>query len=145
MITATKKFRFEMAHMLSNHPSLCKNVHGHSYILEVTACTTTKNTGDMVVDFSDLKNIVNNTVVNDMDHAFAYNVDTTDECELAIVDVLKKYGKKIVAFTGRPTAEVMCKEIYNKLSTDIQYITNNYRLCKVRLYETESGWVEYAE
>ena len=144
MITATKKFRFEMAHMLSNHPSLCKNVHGHSYVLEVTAIAN-NNDCDMVVDFSDLKQLVNSVIVDKMDHAFAYNVDTTDECELAIVDVLKKYGKKIVAFTGRPTAEVMCKEIYNKLSTNIQYITNNYRLCKVRLYETESGWVEYAE
>lgn len=144
MITVTKKFRFEMAHMLSKHPSLCRNVHGHSYVLEVTAIAN-NNDCDMVVDFSDLKQLVNSVIVDNMDHAFAYNVDTTDECELAIVDVLKKYGKKIVAFTGRPTAEVMCKEIYNKLSTNIQYITNNYRLCKIRLYETESGWVEYAE
>lgn len=144
MITATKKFRFEMAHMLSKHPSLCRNVHGHSYVLEVTAIAN-NNDCDMVVDFSDLKQLVNSVIVDKMDHAFAYNVDTTDECELAIVDVLKKYGKKIVAFTGRPTAEVMCKEIYNKLSTNIQHITNNYRLCKIRLYETESGWVEYAE
>ena len=88
MITATKKFRFEMAHMLSNHPSLCKNVHGHSYVLEVTAIAN-NNDCDMVVDFSDLKQLVNSVIVDKMDHAFAYDNNSIDECENEIVAVLE--------------------------------------------------------
>ena len=45
----TKEFNFEMAHMLENHPSLCKNLHGHSYKLFVTLKGPIDN--DMVIDF----------------------------------------------------------------------------------------------
>ena len=30
-----KLFKFEAAHRLPNHPGKCKNLHGHSYKLEV--------------------------------------------------------------------------------------------------------------
>lgn len=142
MITATKKFRFEMAHMLSKHPSLCRNVHGHSYVLEVTAIAN-NNDCDMVVDFSDLKQLVNSVIVDKMDHAFAYDNNSIDECENEIVAVLHKYNKKIIPFYGRPTAEIMCQEIFRKLSDAAQ--GQRYSISKVRLYETESGWVEYAD
>lgn len=36
MLTVTKKFKFDAAHMLSGHEGLCKNLHGHQYLLEVT-------------------------------------------------------------------------------------------------------------
>ena len=35
-IRITKQFNFETAHALYGYDGLCKNVHGHSYKLDVT-------------------------------------------------------------------------------------------------------------
>jgi 6-pyruvoyltetrahydropterin/6-carboxytetrahydropterin synthase len=35
-IRVTKLFRFEMAHALNGYDGPCKNIHGHSYELQVT-------------------------------------------------------------------------------------------------------------
>jgi 6-pyruvoyltetrahydropterin/6-carboxytetrahydropterin synthase len=48
-IRLTKEFRFEMAHALWNYDGLCKNLHGHSYILNVTVI------GDPIEDESNPK------------------------------------------------------------------------------------------
>ena len=40
--------------------------------------------------------------------------------------------------------KIQAQNLNNKPIDCIVY-SNNYRLCKIRLYETESGWVEYAE
>ena len=32
----TKQFRLEMAHALVGYDGLCNQIHGHSYLLEVT-------------------------------------------------------------------------------------------------------------
>ncbi|MFZ1454476.1 MAG: 6-carboxytetrahydropterin synthase [Saprospiraceae bacterium] len=35
-IKLTKKFTFDMAHASYRHDGQCKNIHGHTYHLEVT-------------------------------------------------------------------------------------------------------------
>ena len=59
-VRVTKQFTFETGHALYGYDGLCKNVHGHSYKLDVTVIgspiednTHVKN--GMVIDFSDLK------------------------------------------------------------------------------------------
>jgi 6-pyruvoyltetrahydropterin/6-carboxytetrahydropterin synthase len=57
IIRITKEFQFEMAHALLGHDGPCKNIHGHSYKLDVTVKGKVKqNTTDpdegMVVDFT---------------------------------------------------------------------------------------------
>ena len=39
-IRITKQFNFETAHALYGYDGLCKNVHGHSYKLDVTVIGT---------------------------------------------------------------------------------------------------------
>lgn len=36
MISITKKIEFEAAHRLSNYQGPCKEIHGHTYKLEVS-------------------------------------------------------------------------------------------------------------
>ncbi len=59
-IRLTKQFAFEMAHSLWNYDGLCKNIHGHSYKLDVTVIgkpidDESNNKQGMVMDFIDLK------------------------------------------------------------------------------------------
>jgi len=73
-IRVTKKFSFEMAHALEGHDGKCRNIHGHSYYLFVTLIGKPIIEKDdpkngMVMDFADLKEIVNNEIINPLDHA----------------------------------------------------------------------------
>ena len=57
MTTATKTIKFDAAHVLTNHEGLCKNLHGHTYRVDVTVAQSADDTKDMVIDFKDLKKI----------------------------------------------------------------------------------------
>ena len=59
MILLTKHFDFEMAHALMDYPGKCRNIHGHSYKMEVTVVGETQPDTGMVMDFKHLKDLVN--------------------------------------------------------------------------------------
>ena len=80
-IRITKEFKFETGHALYGYDGLCKNVHGHSYKLAVTVLgnpimETSHVKHGMVMDFSDLKEIVNKLIVMPFDHATVLNVNS---------------------------------------------------------------------
>ena len=72
-IRLTKQFDFEAAHALEGYHGKCKDIHGHTYHLEVTvtgdivhASTDVKDS--MVIDFNDLKKIVKENIIDNFDH-----------------------------------------------------------------------------
>lgn len=136
----TKKFRFEMAHILSNYDGLCGNLHGHSYECLVTFQSDVLEDG-MVCDFSKIKALVKENIIDKMDHSFAYNSQTTDAYEKAIVDVEKAYNKRMVAFPFRTTAENMATyigETINELLKDTP-MCGRVVCSHVQLFETTTG------
>lgn len=135
----TKKFEFEMAHLLSNHPALCQNLHGHSYKLFVTIQGDVVD--DMVADFKELKEIVNKVIVDKLDHCFAFNINTTDEFEKEVAEVVLKHNKKHYAFDFRTTCENMSKWMYELLNAEMQ--DKAYKVSKITLYETSGSYCEY--
>ena len=71
-IRITKQFSFETGHALYGYDGKCKNVHGHSYKLSVTVIgipISDRNNAKygMVIDFSDLKKIVREDIVDVLD------------------------------------------------------------------------------
>lgn len=137
----TKQFEFEMAHMLAGHPSLCKNLHGHSYKLFVTVEGPVVD--DMVVDFKDLKAVVKGAIVDPLDHCFAFNANTDDEFEKDLIAVVKKHQKKCFAFPWRTSCENMAKWMYEELNDGLKLGKATYRVSKIKLYETSSSFAEY--
>lgn len=74
--TVTKQFRFEAAHSLPNHDGKCKNLHGHSYLLEVTVSGEKHKSGSkegMIIDFTDMSKIVEENIISKWDHQFLNN------------------------------------------------------------------------
>ena len=140
MIYISKKFTFDMAHMLENHPSKCKNLHGHTYKLYITVGRDELD-NDMVIDFKDLKNIVEKNVIDKLDHSFAYNLNTNDILIKDIVNLLKKNGRKVYGFKSRTTCEVMTKEIWDILFNLLK--DNGLVLVNIKLYEGEGSYAEY--
>ena len=65
-----RRFEFEAAHKLPNHPGKCRELHGHSYKLSVKVERAVDESSGMVIDFSDLKAIVKESIVSRLDHVY---------------------------------------------------------------------------
>ena len=71
-IRLTKEFSFESAHALEGYDGKCRHIHGHSYRLYVTIIgepisDSVNPKYGMVMDFGDLKNIVNEEIILDIE------------------------------------------------------------------------------
>lgn len=142
MYNATKEFRFEMAHVLTNYKGLCGNLHGHSYKCLVTLSSDSLDNG-MVMDFSIIKKIINEKVLGPMDHACAFNSNSDDKFENELYELCKKHNKRVVVFPFRTTAENMSKWIYDRINDEIGNLL--IQCTKVELYETTTGHATYEE
>ncbi len=140
-IRVTKEFNFEIAHALWNYDGLCKNIHGHSYRLFVTAIGTpiedeTNPKNGMVIDFGDLKTIVNKEIVDPLDHAVILNVKAIEESTLDFNQMFEK--KYIVNF--QPTCENLVIDFARKLQVKLP---DNLKLHSLKLHETASSYAEW--
>ncbi len=63
----TCTFRFEAAHRLAWHPGRCRNLHGHSYRLDVSVEGPLDANG-VVLDFDELDAVVRREVIDRFDH-----------------------------------------------------------------------------
>lgn len=142
VIRITKEFKFETGHALYGYDGLCKNVHGHSYKLSVTLLGTPITDPDhvkygMVMDFSDLKKIVNESIVTPFDHATVLNVDSPHK-ELA--DTMESRGHKIMRVQYQPTSEMMVLDFAEKIKARLP---EQLRLHHLILRETETSYAEW--
>ena len=137
MITVTKTVRFDAAHVLTNHQGLCKNLHGHTYRVDVSVTQAAEDGRDMVIDFKDLKGIANEVICDRFDHAFVYNTESAGEREIAAV--VEKHGMRTVAIPFRSTAENLAKMFFGDLRPRIP------GLSAVKVWETADSCAEYRE
>ena len=134
MITVTKTVKFDAAHVLTNHQGLCKNLHGHTYRVDVSVAQAADDGRDMVIDFKDLKGIANAVICDRFDHAFIYNTESAGEKEIAAV--VEKNGMRTVAIPFRSTAENLAKMFYNELKSRVP------GLSAVKVWETADSCAE---
>ena len=135
MITVTKTVKFDAAHVLTNHQGLCKNLHGHTYRVDVSVAQEADDGRDMVIDFKDLKTIANEVICDRFDHAFIYNTESAGEKEIAAV--VEKNGMRTVAIPFRSTAENLAKMFYGELKLRIPGLSS------VRVWETVDSSAEF--
>ena len=135
MITVTKTVRFDAAHVLTNHQGLCKNLHGHTYRVDISVAQAEDDERDMVIDFKDLKAIANEVICDRFDHAFIYNTESAGEKEIAAV--VEKNGMRTVAIPFRSTAENLAKLFYNELKSRVP------GLSAVKVWETADSSAEF--
>ena len=137
MTTVTKTVKFDAAHVLTNHQGLCKNLHGHTYRVDISVAQSDGDARDMVIDFKDLKAIANEVICDRFDHAFVYNTESSGEREIAAV--VEKHGMRTVAIPFRSTAENLAKMFFADLKPRVA------GLAAVRVWETADSSAEYRE
>lgn len=141
MLKVAKEFSFDMAHLLDGHDGKCQNLHGHTYKLQVIVSGETEDNGakkGMVIDFADLKKVVNDLIISSMDHAFIY--DQSSERETKIAQLLQQLNSKTFALPMRSTAENLAQFIFQRLKENV-----GFHLHSVRLWETPTSFAEYGE
>ena len=143
IIKITKQFSFEMAHALRNYDGLCRNIHGHSYKMDITLAGRPLNDDNspkngMVMDFGDLKKLVNEEVISLFDHALVLNAKNDPQ----LIEVLKQNFDKIVVVEFQPTTENLLDFIAGKIK---QRLPETVKLCRVRLRETDTSYADWCE
>ena len=115
-VSVTKCFGFEAAHHLPRYEGACNRLHGHSYKMQVTVSGSVDEITGMIMDFTVLKSIVKEKVVDKYDH------------------------QNLNQFFPNPTAENMVIHIFRELS---EAFTNlGLTVESVKLWETESSFAE---
>jgi 6-pyruvoyltetrahydropterin/6-carboxytetrahydropterin synthase len=137
--TVTREFTFEASHHLPNHRGKCRRPHGHSYRLQVTLRgpiieAPGQSDDGMVMDFDDLKQIVNMTIIEALSDAVVRGKNAQP---------IEKGGmdhNDLNALTGiRTTAENLVHWIWDAL---VMGGLSESLLYRVRLWETEKGFAE---
>ena len=134
MLYITRKFHFSASHRLykegltpeenENLYGKCSNAngHGHNYNLEITVCGELDPQTCFVMDLKELKELVNNEIIDKVDHK-NFNMD---------VDFMKN---------EIPTTENIAVKFWDIIKNKID--NSHRRLYSVKLTETENNFVEY--
>ena len=113
----TKKLVFDSAHFITDHDGKCKNLHGGRYDIEITIKDRIDPTTGFVIDYSLIKNITKNLIINKFDH--------------------KTLNLTCPELSWRSSTEFLSIFIWEEL---IEYLPN---LKKIKIYETETSYCEY--
>lgn len=159
-----------MGHRVPNHKSKCRNLHGHRYTIEVGCddkVVDTQGASDegMVIDFSDLKEIMMDVIDAKYDHGFVmyekdnfkpmfemmgYGLGTTDcqqiyeAVDKASVEItILEKEQKIIFVPFIPTAENLSKHWYELLKPVLQ--ERGIKIKYVKVKETPTTTATYEE
>lgn len=122
----TKIFTFDSAHSLPGHNGKCANIHGHTYRLEVTVSRQDEHlvpggsSEGMVMDFGDLKNIVNTEIIEQADHKLLNDV-----------------------YDFRTTSENLARHYYKVLEQKLSPL--GVEVYRIRLWESPTSYVEVGQ
>ena len=135
-----------MGHRVPNHKSKCRNLHGHRYKIEVAVddkVITTSGASDegMVIDFSDLKQVMMSEIDIVYDHSFTmYDKD-------AFAEIFKSleylHNQKINFVPFVPTAENLAKHWYEIIKPKLE--ERKIKIKHVKIWETPSSTATYSE
>ena len=110
----SKDFKFDAAHNLIHYHGKCEKLHGHTYRLRVVLEGVPDSEG-MIMDFLELKQIVNEHVLSRLDHAYINDIIT------------------------QPSAENIALWIWGELEESVK--RENCCLYEVHVWETETSCI----
>ncbi len=107
---------FSAAHSLPRHLGKCKNLHGHTYRVDVVVEGEKKEDTECVADFSEMKAVV--------------------EEVLELVD--HKFLNEIISY---PTSENIALFLREKLEKELKNSNLGVTLYSLRIWEGKNKWV----
>ncbi len=107
MYRVSKEIHFCYGHRLLDYDGKCAHPHGHNGKVVIELETPSLDKRGMVVDFTDLKEIVQKWVDQELDHKMILRKDDT------LVQVFGKLNEPVFLMEQNPTAENLAKLIYD--------------------------------
>lgn len=134
-IRITREFSFEGAHALRGYDGKCSHIHGHSYRMAVTVIgepVAEENSPKkgMVIDFTDLKRIVNETITDRFDHALVMSRDSS------LAEQIEKVYGNVIIVDFQPTSEMLVSYFAKIIS---ERLPEGVKLFCIKLWETRNS------
>jgi 6-pyruvoyltetrahydropterin/6-carboxytetrahydropterin synthase len=131
MYRVTKKIHFCYGHRLLDYGGKSKAVHGHNGRLEVTLESETLDGIGFVVEFGDVKRIIQGWVDERFDHTMILRKDDP------LLPFLKEHGDPYFEMDGNPTSENIAKLIFD------YGVSQGLPVIEVKLWETPTSCATY--
>lgn len=130
-----------MAHAIHGYAGACKNIHGHSYELEVTVsgCTTKDEyilAPGFIIDFKELKQLVTDSIIRMIDHKLVLSQDYIAEHPSI------RSQENLVMLAAEPTAENLLIHFQQIL---LQALPSGSKLVELKLYETKDSFARWMD
>lgn len=130
-----------MAHAIHGYAGACKNIHGHSYELEVTVsgCTTKDEyilAPGFIIDFKELKQLVTDSIIRMIDHKLVLSQDYIAEHPSI------RSQENLVMLGAEPTAENLLIHFQQIL---LQALPSGSKLVELKLYETKDSFARWMD
>lgn len=133
MINCTRKLEFDAGHRVMGHEGKCAHLHGHRYVVEITAYAPQQDAIGRAVDFSVIKEVVGGWIDQNLDHGTLVN-----GLDSPLLEWLEAHGQKRWVMYGNPTAENIAELIQSKSLALLK--PHGINAVAVTVYETPNSW-----
>lgn len=131
MYCVTRQIDFCYGHRLLNYDGKCRHLHGHNGRAVISIAAQELDSLGMVMDFSQIKNIVSGWIDATLDHRMILH-----EQDPAL-PFLRQLGEPVHVLKVNPTAEHIARLIYDFTSGQ------GFPIVEVQLWETASCYATY--
>jgi 6-pyruvoyltetrahydropterin/6-carboxytetrahydropterin synthase len=131
MYAVTKRIDFCYGHRLLDYEGVCAHPHGHNAVAEIEVRRAELDARNMVVDFTDIKNVVKEWVDRELDHKMILRHDDP------LVAPLQSLGEPMYLLESNPTVERIARLIYDVSRQQ------GLDVARVTVWETPSSWSTY--
>ena len=136
-ISSTVRVEFDSGHRIIGHEHKCKYLHGHRYILELSACAGKLDCLGRVADFGILKSVMKEWIDENFDHNVILNKEDRE-----MGNILEKWtNQKIYYLPFNPTSENIILHLGEEIIPKI-FAQIHFKITKLRLYETPNCFSE---
>ncbi|WP_425398021.1 6-pyruvoyl trahydropterin synthase family protein [Aeoliella sp.] len=133
MFLVTREIDFCYGHRLLNYEGKCRHLHGHNGKAIITVEAEQLDERGMVLDFSDIKQVVATWIDDNLDHRMILCKDDP------AVPILQEMGEPLYLLDVNPTAENIARVIYEKTRDA------GFPIVEARLWETPKCFATYRE
>ena len=142
----TKEVQFDLAHRIPNHKGKCRNLHGHTYKVQVTLDGIVNDEMEspsegMTIDFKDLKQILDKVIVEPYDHVTMLYIQ--DPLVPYFIEMKEKFDLNVHFVSYIPTAENMSLRFFDKIQNELNGC--DIKVVSVKVWETPTSFAECVE
>ena len=131
MFRVSRQIDFCYGHRLLNYRGKCRHLHGHNGKVLITIAASGLDDNGMVLDFSDIKNVISRWIDENLDHRMILSRNDP------AVPVLQELGEPLFLLESNPTAENIAKAIFDFAADQ------GFPIVEVRLWETPNCSATY--